>query len=388
MQQQEIFQILPNELIGEIICGHIHHVELIFSLRNVCRYWRGICHELIWDHYQETILNLNKSCKQVEDLDDFLDSKEGRKFTKYLLRKQVYELACKLSIIGSGDGEGNKQIIAMKEKWVDEELRILKGYFERYSDLQESPNIAIVKPQQQPSSKGFFGGALSFIGSFFSSNTQSNSQSNSQSNAQSNSQSITSNVVNSATPTQNLPPPTHDYLTKVLLDGDSGSGKTSLLNCSMNGLVVEQNGAYYPSIGVDFAIKMFHFGDTTRVKLQLWDQCGPERYRSISMSFYRGAATVLLLLDPNSYKEYAIKSLEERLKSIKKHAPKAEIIFITTKKDKNHERCMSNEQADQFAFDNFGGMHLDITNTQLEEPKRIICYSALLKYLLSSNISP
>ena len=47
------------------------------------------------------------------------------------------------------------------------------------------------------------------------------------------------------------------------------------------------------------------------------------------------------------------------------------------------KRNVSNEQADQFAFENYGGIHLDITNTQLEDPKNIVLYCALLKYFLS-----
>lgn len=113
----------------------------------------------------------------------------------------------------------------------------------------------------------------------------------------------------------------------------------------------------------------------------MWDQSGPERYSRVSLSFYRNASVVLLLIDPSN--NFASESMKEKAETIKKHASKAEVILISTKKDKKEKRIISNKQADKFAYDNFESLHLDITNTKLEEPKNIIWYCALLKYLLS-----
>ncbi|KAL9022185.1 MAG: hypothetical protein Q9185_000585 [Variospora sp. 1 TL-2023] len=54
------------------------------------------------------------------------------------------------------------------------------------------------------------------------------------------------------------------------------------------------------TIGVEFASKIIKVGTGTgrkRIKLQLWDTAGTERFRSVSRSYYRGAAGALLVYD-------------------------------------------------------------------------------------------
>ncbi|KAK0249376.1 hypothetical protein LTS09_015529 [Friedmanniomyces endolithicus] len=54
------------------------------------------------------------------------------------------------------------------------------------------------------------------------------------------------------------------------------------------------------TIGVEFASKIVKVGTQgrrKRVKLQLWDTAGTERFRSVSRSYYRGAAGAILVYD-------------------------------------------------------------------------------------------
>lgn len=54
------------------------------------------------------------------------------------------------------------------------------------------------------------------------------------------------------------------------------------------------------TIGVEFANKIIKVGTGTRrkrLKLQLWDTAGQERFRSVTRSYYRGAAGALLVYD-------------------------------------------------------------------------------------------
>lgn len=54
------------------------------------------------------------------------------------------------------------------------------------------------------------------------------------------------------------------------------------------------------TIGVEFSSKIVKVGTgpgRRRVKLQLWDTAGTERFRSVSRSYYRGAAGAILVYD-------------------------------------------------------------------------------------------
>lgn len=57
------------------------------------------------------------------------------------------------------------------------------------------------------------------------------------------------------------------------------------------------------TIGVEFASKIVRVGTGARrkrIKLQLWDTAGTERFRAVSRSYYRGAAGAILIYDISS----------------------------------------------------------------------------------------
>nr|KAG5705339.1 hypothetical protein BaRGS_011111 [Batillaria attramentaria] len=87
----------------------------------------------------------------------------------------------------------------------------------------------------------------------------------------------------------------YDYLIKFLLVGDSGTGKTALVQRFENDAFCEEQA---PTIGVDFALKTITLaGSEDRVKIYLWDTAGQERYRSIITSYYRGAMGIFVVYD-------------------------------------------------------------------------------------------
>lgn len=85
----------------------------------------------------------------------------------------------------------------------------------------------------------------------------------------------------------------YDYLFKIILVGESGVGKTSLLNRLVN---EPFNDNYLTTIGVDFKIKTFYINNKS-VKLQIWDTAGQERFNSITDSFFRGSQGIIIVFD-------------------------------------------------------------------------------------------
>ncbi|POS82389.1 hypothetical protein EPUL_005345, partial [Erysiphe pulchra] len=96
----------------------------------------------------------------------------------------------------------------------------------------------------------------------------------------------------------------YDYLAKIILLGPSGSGKSCLLHRFVKN---EWRVLSSQTIGVEFASKIIKVGSGSRrkrIKFQLWDTAGTERFRSVSRSYYRSAAGALLVYDISSYNTF------------------------------------------------------------------------------------
>lgn len=87
---------------------------------------------------------------------------------------------------------------------------------------------------------------------------------------------------------------------KVIILGDSGVGKTSLMQQFVNNKFTTQ---YKATIGADFLTKELTLDDR-KVSLQLWDTAGQERFQSLGVAFYRGADCCVLVYDVNNTKSF------------------------------------------------------------------------------------
>ncbi|KAF0924295.1 hypothetical protein E2562_009995 [Oryza meyeriana var. granulata] len=89
-------------------------------------------------------------------------------------------------------------------------------------------------------------------------------------------------------------------LLKVIVLGDSGVGKTSLMNQYVNKKFSQQ---YKATIGADFVTKEVLIEDRL-VTLQIWDTAGQERFQSLGVAFYRGADCCMLVYDVNAKRSF------------------------------------------------------------------------------------
>eukprot|EP01117_Protostelium_nocturnum_P003889 TRINITY_DN15150_c0_g1_i1.p1 TRINITY_DN15150_c0_g1~~TRINITY_DN15150_c0_g1_i1.p1 ORF type:complete len:207 (+),score=61.31 TRINITY_DN15150_c0_g1_i1:120-740(+) len=89
-------------------------------------------------------------------------------------------------------------------------------------------------------------------------------------------------------------------LLKVIILGESGVGKTSL----MNQYVSKKFSSHYKAtIGADFLTKEVMVDDKL-VTNQIWDTAGQERFQSLGVAFYRGADCCVLVFDVNVAKSF------------------------------------------------------------------------------------
>eukprot|EP00002_Diphylleia_rotans_P011649 TRINITY_DN2295_c0_g1_i3.p1 TRINITY_DN2295_c0_g1~~TRINITY_DN2295_c0_g1_i3.p1 ORF type:complete len:227 (+),score=42.36 TRINITY_DN2295_c0_g1_i3:46-726(+) len=82
---------------------------------------------------------------------------------------------------------------------------------------------------------------------------------------------------------------------KILILGDAGSGKTSLIKQYVYNQFEENTTA--PTVGVDFVARQLKWDENVRVNLQIWDIPGSQRGSVITSTFYNFAMGALLVYD-------------------------------------------------------------------------------------------
>ena len=120
---------------------------------------------------------------------------------------------------------------------------------------------------------------------------------------------------------------------KIIIIGDSGVGKSCLsLRATKN---VFEN-LYSPTIGFEF-MTFFIKVDNKAIKLQIWDTCGQEIYRSLISSFYNSSSLAIVVYSIDN--EDSFNNLDFWLNEIRSKAnPDIGIILIGNKADLDNKR--------------------------------------------------
>ena len=112
----------------------------------------------------------------------------------------------------------------------------------------------------------------------------------------------------------------YDATFKIIIFGDAGCGKTTLTQRFLTDLFVSDQTM---TIGVDFEVKSLTV-DEQKVKLQIWDFGGEERFRFLLPTYVRGARGGLFLYDITNFSSIA--HIDDWLSVIRKEI-RAEDIF-------------------------------------------------------------
>lgn len=130
---------------------------------------------------------------------------------------------------------------------------------------------------------------------------------------------------------------------KIIFTGDSGVGKTSIINSIMG---QKFSAEYEPSIGVDFFSKTVRYKGRL-IKLQIWDSAGQEKFRSLIPNYIRGSSLIFLIFD--IAKKESFQHLNEWIKFIT-DIENGNIVIVGNKIDLK-EREITKEEAEKFCKD-------------------------------------
>ena len=101
---------------------------------------------------------------------------------------------------------------------------------------------------------------------------------------------------------------------KVVLIGESGVGKTSIISQFINETFQVNMES---TSGATFSSKVVTLSNKNKIKLEIWDTAGQERYRALTKMFYKDAAAAILvcdITDKNSFdqiKEYWVDQIKQ-----------------------------------------------------------------------------
>jgi Rab family, other len=147
----------------------------------------------------------------------------------------------------------------------------------------------------------------------------------------------------------------YHQLMKLIVVGDSGTGKSSLLHRFVEDTFSEDQ---TQTIGVEFGAKVVQLLGK-KIKLQIWDTAGQERYKSVTRSYYRGAVGCLIVYDITNRSSY--EHISAWLNDVRQLAGKDVVVMLIGNKSdmaNSDKRVVTHNEASLFAQEN-GLMHFE-----------------------------
>ena len=139
----------------------------------------------------------------------------------------------------------------------------------------------------------------------------------------------------------------YDLSFKIIVIGDSGVGKSCLTNKATKNIFED---TYNATVGFEFFTFNIKINDKI-VKLQIWDTCGQELYRSLITNFYRNSSLAIIVYAVNQKESF--ESIEMWLRELRTHSnPDAKVFLIGNKIDLTEQRIIKTEEGESYAKKN------------------------------------
>ena len=145
--------------------------------------------------------------------------------------------------------------------------------------------------------------------------------------------------------------PQYDLSFKLIFIGDSSVGKSCLTTKAVKNNFEEY---YQATVGFEFLTFNMKVNDKV-IKLQIWDTCGQEIYKSLISNFYRNSSLAVLVYAIDNKESFT--HVENWLNDLKSQASDDIRIFLVgNKSDLEEDRKVTREEGEKYKLD----QHLDL----------------------------
>ena len=174
----------------------------------------------------------------------------------------------------------------------------------------------------------------------------------------------------------------YDLSFKLIVIGDSGVGKSCLTTKAVKNNFEDY---YQATVGFEFLTFNMKINDMV-IKMQIWDTCGQEIYRSLISNFYRNSslAVILYSIDNKESFEHA----ENWLNDLKSQAnPDVRIFLVGNKCDLEESRQVTKEEGMKYKNDQGLDLFIETSDKTGYNDRNVliktdkILYADYLKYI-------
>ena len=132
---------------------------------------------------------------------------------------------------------------------------------------------------------------------------------------------------------------------KVVIVGESGVGKTSILSQFINDTFQINTES---TSGATFSSKTVLCSNNNKIKLEIWDTAGQERFRALTKMFYKDAGAAIIVYDIT--KKESFKEIQNYwVKQIKEFNDKIILVIVANKSDLIENEGTNEEEARKYA---------------------------------------
>lgn len=127
-----------------------------------------------------------------------------------------------------------------------------------------------------------------------------------------------------------------EYTIKIVIIGEPGVGKTSLIRNAISGRFSKD---YRATIGCNMFIKRISLDKGEKVKVQAWDIAGQERWTQMRHIYYNGAQGAMIVGDLTRYHTF-VQIEEFWFPDLKKFCENIPIVLIANKTDLKEKKTL------------------------------------------------